>query len=98
MAKIKKIKLPNDSAARYVCDAGAVRFDETQNLSEQQKEVARNNIGASAGSTITIDATLSIQGAAADAKAVGDALSGKVTSNDAHNVARDLSYTVVATW
>ena len=45
MAKIKKIKLPNDTSAREVYDIGAVRFDEKENLTEAQKTVARTNIG-----------------------------------------------------
>ena len=45
MAKIKKIKLPNDTSAREVYDIGAVRFDEKGNLTEAQKTVARTNIG-----------------------------------------------------
>ena len=45
MAKIKKIKLPNETSAREVCDNGAVRFDEKGNLTEAQKTVARANIG-----------------------------------------------------
>lgn len=45
MAKIKKIKLPNDTSAREVYDIGAVRFDEKGNLTEAQKTVARANIG-----------------------------------------------------
>lgn len=45
MAKIKKIKLPNETSAREVCDNGAVRFDEKGNLTEAQKTVARTNIG-----------------------------------------------------
>ena len=45
MAKIKKIKLPNETSAREVYDNGAVRFDEKGNLTEAQKTVARANIG-----------------------------------------------------
>ena len=45
MAKIKKIKLPNDTSAREVYDIGAVRFDENGSLTEAQKTVARTNIG-----------------------------------------------------
>ena len=45
MAKIKKIKLPNDTSAREVYDIGAVRFDENCSLTEAQKTVARTNIG-----------------------------------------------------
>ena len=45
MAKIKKIKLPNDTSAREVYDIGAVRFDENGSLTEAQKTVARANIG-----------------------------------------------------
>ena len=45
MAKIKKIKLPNETSAREVYDIGAVRFDEKGNLTEAQKTVARTNIG-----------------------------------------------------
>lgn len=45
MAKIKKIKLPNDTSAREVYDVGAVRFDENGSLTEAQKAIARTNIG-----------------------------------------------------
>ena len=45
MAKIKKIKLPNDTSAREVYDIGAVRFDENGSLTAAQKTVARANIG-----------------------------------------------------
>ena len=45
MAKIKKIKLPNDTSAREVYDIGAVRFDEKGNLTEAQKAIARANVG-----------------------------------------------------
>ena len=45
MAKIKKIKLPNETSARERCDNVAVRFDEKGNLTEAQKTVARTNIG-----------------------------------------------------
>ena len=45
MAKIKKIKLPNETSAREICDNVAVRFDEKGNLTEAQKTVARTNIG-----------------------------------------------------
>ena len=45
MAKIKKIKLPNETSAREVYDIGAVRFDENGSLTEAQKTVARTNIG-----------------------------------------------------
>ena len=45
MAKIKKIKLPNETSAREICDNGAVRFDEKGNLTGAQKTVARTNIG-----------------------------------------------------
>ena len=41
MAKIKKIKLPNDTSAREVYDNGAVRFDEKGNLTEAQKAYIR---------------------------------------------------------
>ena len=45
MAKIKRIKLPNDTSAREVYDIGAVRFDEKGNLTEAQKAIARANVG-----------------------------------------------------
>ena len=45
MAKIKRIKLPNETSAREVCDDGAVRFDEKGNLTEAQKAIARVNVG-----------------------------------------------------
>lgn len=45
MAKIKKIKLPNDTSAREVYDIGAVRFDENGSLTEAQKAIARANVG-----------------------------------------------------
>ena len=45
MAKIKKIKLPNDTSAREVYDIGAVRFDENGGLTEAQKAIARANVG-----------------------------------------------------
>lgn len=45
MAKIKRIKLPNETSAREVCDNGAVRFDEKGNLTEAQKAIARANVG-----------------------------------------------------
>ena len=44
MAKIKKIKLPNN-IAYDISDSGAVRFDEGQSLTDAQKLQARNNIG-----------------------------------------------------
>lgn len=44
MAKIKKIKLPNN-AAYDVVDAGAVRYDEAQALTDEQKAIVRDNIG-----------------------------------------------------
>lgn len=49
-----------------------VRFDEAQSLTNAQKTQAKTNIGVP-----IIDATLSIAGAAADAKAVGDKLENK---------------------
>ena len=49
MAKIKKIKLPNN-AVYDVVDTGAVRFDETQVITEEQKLQARDNIGAAPAS------------------------------------------------
>ena len=45
MAKIKKIKLPNETSAREVYDIGAVRFDENGSLTEAQKAIARANVG-----------------------------------------------------
>ena len=45
MAKIKKIKLPNDTSARDVYDIGAVRFDENGSLTEAQQAIARANVG-----------------------------------------------------
>ena len=45
MAKIKKIKLPNETSARDVYDIGAVRFDENGSLTEAQKAIARANVG-----------------------------------------------------
>ena len=45
MAKIKKIKRPNDTAAREVYDIGAVRFDEKGSRTEAQKAIARANVG-----------------------------------------------------
>ena len=45
MAKIKKIKLPNDTSAREVYDIGAVRCDENGSLTEAQKAIARANVG-----------------------------------------------------
>ena len=49
MAKIKKIKLPNNTAYD-VADSGAIRFDESQTLTEEQKLQARDNIGAAPAS------------------------------------------------
>ena len=45
MAKIKRLKLPNDTSAREVYDVGAVRFDENGSLTEAQKAIARANVG-----------------------------------------------------
>lgn len=55
-------------------DANAVAFNESQDLTSAEKAQARTNIGA--GEPVTIDATLAIAGAAADAKKTGDELSG----------------------
>lgn len=49
MGKIKKIKIPSQSAALDLVDAGAVRFDESQTLNATQKNQARDNIGAGTG-------------------------------------------------
>lgn len=62
MAKIKKIKLPNNTAYD-VADSGAIRFDESQTLTEEQKLQARDNIGAapaSIASTANVLATATI--------------------------------------
>lgn len=62
MAKIKKIKLPNNNTYD-VADPGAVRFDEAQTLTEEQKLQARDNIGAaptSIASTTNVLATATI--------------------------------------
>ena len=45
MAKIKRVKLPDDTSAREVYDIGAVRFDEESSLTEAQESIARENIG-----------------------------------------------------
>ena len=50
--------------------SGTVRYDTAQSLTDAQKTQAKNNIGVP-----SIDATLSITGAAADAKKVGDEIS-----------------------
>lgn len=55
-------------------DINAVLFT-AQNLSEAQKAQARANIGAAAIGEV--DTTLSVEGKAADAKAVGDAIISK---------------------
>ena len=46
---------------------GAVRYDAAQTLTDAQKQQARTNIGAG-----EVDATLSVEGMAADAKKTGD--------------------------
>lgn len=59
MAKIKKIKLPNNNTYD-VTDSGAIRFDESQTLTEEQKLQARDNIGAAPASTANVLATATI--------------------------------------
>lgn len=53
---------------------GTVKYASAQTLSNVQKTQARENIGA--GEPVMIDDTLTTQGAAADAKAAGDEISG----------------------
>ena len=51
---------------------GVVRYDQKQALTEAEKALARQNIGAGTGGEVTTDKTLTQENAAADAKAVGD--------------------------
>lgn len=69
-----------------------VRYDTSQSLAEDQKAQARDNIGAGTSSfsgsyndlteAPVIDTTLTVEGAAADAKAVGDVVTQLNTSKD----------------
>lgn len=61
---------------------GAVRGDVTQNKTAAWKTKARQNIGAA-----DVDSTLAVSGAAADAKAVGEAIYYK--SGDTYSNTRD---------
>lgn len=65
--------------------SGAVRYDQAQTLTDDQKALARQNIGAGTGDgtgeTVEVDATLTKAGAAADAAETGkrfDALSQEI--------------------
>lgn len=53
---------------------GVVRYDQEQNLSEEEKALVRQNIGAGTGGEVTTDKTLTQENTAADAKATGDRL------------------------
>lgn len=65
--KIDPAYLPNEIPTE------AVLYTE-QNLTEEQKAQARENIGVASGGNVELDTTLTQSGKAADAKVVGDAI------------------------
>lgn len=46
MANIKKIQVPGESTARSLVDTGAIRYDSSTSLTNEQQIQARTNIGA----------------------------------------------------
>lgn len=102
---------------------GTIRYDVSQELSEQEQETARDNIGLSplpctedmiqpvgrdaqgrlftaptgggGGGTVDVDPTLTQEGMAADAKAVGDAIGGKITAPASGSVGDVLTVSAV---
>lgn len=67
--------------------SGAQESDLRSTSIEGILEKIADKMPASSGSTVTIDNTLTQEGQAADAKAVGDALAGKVANTTAATTA-----------
>ena len=86
MSKIQQFRM--NETVYDLEDASAVKFDAAQELTAAQKATARSNIDVG-----EIDTTLAIQGAAAESKTTGDAITGINTKLDA--ITEVVSYTTV---
>lgn len=72
-----------DAGAVGVALNNTIRFDQAQNLTDEQKAQARENIGTGVGGgTLDLDTTLMESGLAADSKATGDAIKNSIVVSE----------------